>query len=140
MEVFVHERRGGVAELQPAGAEWRVRWLRGTADLNRQGSGTAMVRVTAPGLYRVRSVASALRASSAPRPRPPRVAWGQPSLAAGASLGLVLPPLRPPDEAPWCGVGAGPAPELGFQARPVSVPRMNKSQRLLVRWRAGKQA
>ncbi|WP_246137230.1 hypothetical protein [Myxococcus llanfairpwllgwyngyllgogerychwyrndrobwllllantysiliogogogochensis] len=65
VEVFVHERRGGVAELQPAGAEWRVRWLRGTADLNRQGSGTATVRVTAPGLYRVRSVASARRARDA---------------------------------------------------------------------------
>ncbi|RKG98097.1 hypothetical protein [Corallococcus carmarthensis] len=59
VEVLVHERRGGVAELQPAGAERRVRWLRGTADLNCQGSGTATVRVTAPGLYRVRSVASA---------------------------------------------------------------------------------
>ncbi|WP_254360917.1 hypothetical protein [Corallococcus exiguus] len=49
VEVFVHERCGGVAERQPAGAEWRVWWLRGTADLNRQGSGTATVRVTAPG-------------------------------------------------------------------------------------------
>ncbi|NBC41384.1 hypothetical protein GTZ93_16280 [Corallococcus exiguus] len=58
-------RRGGVAELQPAGAEWRVRWLHGTADLNRQGNGTATVRVTAPGLYRVRSVASARRARDA---------------------------------------------------------------------------
>jgi hypothetical protein len=56
VEVSVHERRGGVAELQSAGAEWRVRWLRGTADLNRQGSGTATVQVTAPELYRVRSV------------------------------------------------------------------------------------
>lgn len=65
VEVFVHERRGGVAELQPAGAAWRVRWLRGTADLNRQSSGTATVRVTAPGLYRVRSVASARRARDA---------------------------------------------------------------------------
>ncbi|QAT83408.1 hypothetical protein EJ065_1810 [Corallococcus coralloides] len=65
VEVYVHERRGGVAELQSAGAEWRVRWLRGTADLNRQGSGTATVRVTAPGLYRVRSVASARRARDA---------------------------------------------------------------------------
>ena len=37
----------GVAELQPAGAEWRVRWLRGTADLNRQGSGTTTARVLA---------------------------------------------------------------------------------------------
>ncbi|WP_223643738.1 hypothetical protein [Corallococcus sp. EGB] len=59
VDVFVHERRGGVAELHPAGAEWRVRWLRGTSDLNRQGGGTAMVRVTAPGLYHARSVASA---------------------------------------------------------------------------------
>ncbi|ATB45911.1 hypothetical protein MYMAC_001499 [Corallococcus macrosporus DSM 14697] len=65
VEVFVHERRGGVAELQPAGAECRVRWLRGTADLNRQGSGTATVRVAAPGLYRVRSVASARHARDA---------------------------------------------------------------------------
>ncbi|WP_254361010.1 hypothetical protein [Corallococcus exiguus] len=65
VEVFIHERRGGVAELQPAGAEWRVRWLRGTADLNRQGNGTATVRVTALGLYRVRSVASARRARDA---------------------------------------------------------------------------
>ncbi|WP_408891620.1 hypothetical protein ACJ2CR_19345 [Myxococcus faecalis] len=64
-EVFVHERRGGGAELQPAGAEWRVRWLRGTADLNRQGSGSATVRVTAPGLYRVRRVASSRRARDA---------------------------------------------------------------------------
>ncbi|WP_434345761.1 hypothetical protein ACN6A1_28005 [Myxococcus virescens] len=39
-----------------------MRWLRGTADLNRQGSGMATVRVTAPALYRVRSVASARRA------------------------------------------------------------------------------
>lgn len=113
VKVFVHERRGGVAELQPAGAEWRVRWLRGTAGLNRHGSGTATVLVTAPGLYRVRSVASALRAWSGPRPRPPRVPLGQPSLTAGASLGPALPPLQPPDEASWCGVGAGPAPELG---------------------------
>ncbi|CAM4282504.1 hypothetical protein [Corallococcus exiguus] len=65
VEVFVHERRGGVAEFHPAGAEWRVRWLRGTADLNRQGSGSATVRVTAPGLYRVRSVESARRARDA---------------------------------------------------------------------------
>ncbi|WP_246137231.1 hypothetical protein [Myxococcus llanfairpwllgwyngyllgogerychwyrndrobwllllantysiliogogogochensis] len=65
VEVFVHERRGGVAELQPAGAEWRVRWLRGTADLSSQGNGTATVRVTAPGLYRVRSVASARRTRDA---------------------------------------------------------------------------
>ncbi|RKH39945.1 hypothetical protein D7X12_22145 [Corallococcus sicarius] len=36
VEVFVHERRGGVAELRPAGAEWRMRWLHGTADFNRQ--------------------------------------------------------------------------------------------------------
>lgn len=43
VEVFVHARRGGVAALQRAGAEWCVRWLRGTADLNRQGSGTATV-------------------------------------------------------------------------------------------------
>lgn len=42
-----------------------MRWLRGTADLNRQGNGTATVRVTAPGLYRVRSVASARRARDA---------------------------------------------------------------------------
>ena len=41
VEVFVHERRGRVAELQSAGAEWRGRWLRGTADLSHQGSGTA---------------------------------------------------------------------------------------------------
>ncbi|WP_225413963.1 hypothetical protein [Stigmatella hybrida] len=61
VRVFVHERRGDVAELQPAGAEWRVRWLRGTADLNSLGNGTATVRVTAPGLYLVRSVASARR-------------------------------------------------------------------------------
>ncbi|CAM4539699.1 hypothetical protein [Myxococcus xanthus] len=65
VDVFVHERRGGVAELQPAGAEWRVRWLHGTAALDRQGSGTATVRVTALGLYRVRSVASARRARDA---------------------------------------------------------------------------
>ncbi|AKQ64164.1 hypothetical protein A176_001076 [Myxococcus hansupus] len=50
MKVFVHEQRGCVAELHPAGAEWQVRWLRGTVDLNRQGSGTATVRGTAPGL------------------------------------------------------------------------------------------
>ncbi|MCP3170225.1 hypothetical protein [Myxococcus qinghaiensis] len=62
VEVFVHERRGGVSEFQPAGAEWRVRWLRGTADLNRQGSGTATVRVAASGLYCVRSVTDARRA------------------------------------------------------------------------------
>ncbi|ABF91162.1 hypothetical protein MXAN_1802 [Myxococcus xanthus DK 1622] len=42
-----------------------MRWLHGTADLNRQGSGTATVRVSAPGLYRVRSVASARRARDA---------------------------------------------------------------------------
>ncbi|WP_228565442.1 hypothetical protein [Myxococcus sp. AB036A] len=42
-----------------------MRWLRGTADLNRQGSGSATVRVTAPWLYRVRSVASARRARDA---------------------------------------------------------------------------
>lgn len=42
-----------------------MRWLRGRADLNRQGSGTATVLVTAPGLYRVRSVASARRARDA---------------------------------------------------------------------------
>ncbi|CAM4260101.1 hypothetical protein [Corallococcus exiguus] len=42
-----------------------MRWLHGTADLNRQGNGTATVRVTAPGLYRVRSVASARRARDA---------------------------------------------------------------------------
>ncbi|WP_233605212.1 hypothetical protein [Corallococcus sp. AB030] len=65
VEVFVHERRGGVAEIQPAGAEWRVRWLRGAADLSRQGSGTATVWVTTPGLYRVRSAASARRARDA---------------------------------------------------------------------------
>ncbi|ADO70380.1 hypothetical protein [Stigmatella aurantiaca] len=48
VEAFVHAQRG-VAELQPASAEWCVRWLRGSADLNRQGSGTAAVRVTARG-------------------------------------------------------------------------------------------
>ncbi|MDC0714189.1 hypothetical protein POL68_37340 [Stigmatella sp. ncwal1] len=42
-----------------------MRWLHGTADLNRQGNGTATVRVTAPGMYRVRSVASARRARDA---------------------------------------------------------------------------
>lgn len=62
VEVLVHERRGGVAELQPAGVEWCVRWLRGTADLNRQGSGTATVRATASGLYCVRRVTSARNA------------------------------------------------------------------------------
>ncbi|WP_223644434.1 hypothetical protein [Corallococcus sp. EGB] len=65
VEVSVHQRRGGVAELQPAGAEWHVRWLREEADLNRQGNGTATVQVAAPGLYRVRSVASARRARNA---------------------------------------------------------------------------
>ncbi|CAM4282286.1 hypothetical protein [Corallococcus exiguus] len=55
----------GVAELRPAGAEWCVRWLRRTADLNRQGNGTATVRMTVPGLCRVRSVASARRAGDA---------------------------------------------------------------------------
>ncbi|MFY1824452.1 hypothetical protein ACN47A_00920 [Myxococcus fulvus] len=65
VEVFVHERRGGVAEPQSASAEWRVRCLRGTADLNRQGRDTATMRVTAPGLYRVRSIASARRARDA---------------------------------------------------------------------------
>ncbi len=65
VEVSVHERRGGVAELQPAGPEWRVRWLRGTVDLNSKGNGTAVARVTVPGLYRVRSVASARRARDA---------------------------------------------------------------------------
>jgi hypothetical protein len=88
VEIFVHERRGGVAELQPAGAEWRVRWLRGTADLNRQGSRTATVRVTALGLYHVRSVARARRAWFGPRPQPPRVALSQPRHAAG---GLARP-------------------------------------------------
>ncbi|WP_253816213.1 hypothetical protein [Myxococcus xanthus] len=38
-----------------------MRWLHGTADLN----GPATVRVTAPGLYRMRSVASARRARDA---------------------------------------------------------------------------
>ncbi|CAM4542969.1 hypothetical protein [Myxococcus xanthus] len=42
-----------------------MRWLHGTADLNRQGNGTATVRVAAPGLYRVRRVASARRARDA---------------------------------------------------------------------------
>lgn len=42
-----------------------MRWLRGAADLNSQGSGTAAVRVAAPGLYRVRSAASARRARDA---------------------------------------------------------------------------
>ncbi|WP_434347632.1 hypothetical protein ACN6A1_06125 [Myxococcus virescens] len=65
VEAYVHERRGGVAELQPAGAEWCVRWLRGTAELNREGSGTATVLVTASEHFRMRSVASARRARDA---------------------------------------------------------------------------
>ncbi len=66
VEVFVHEGQGGVAELRPAGAEWRVRWLRGTTDLNRQGSGATTVQVTAPGLFRVRSVARVLGVPGTP--------------------------------------------------------------------------
>lgn len=40
--VLVHERRGGVAALQPAGVEWRLRRLHGTAGLNRLGNGCAL--------------------------------------------------------------------------------------------------
>ncbi|ADO70383.1 uncharacterized protein STAUR_2579 [Stigmatella aurantiaca DW4/3-1] len=94
VEVFVHARRGGVAEIQPAGAEWRVRWLRGTADLNRQGSGTAMVRVTVPGLYRGRSVASARRGRSGPLPLPAMALSGLPrQVAAASACGCILPML-----------------------------------------------
>jgi hypothetical protein len=72
VEVFVHERRGGVAELYPAGVKWLVRCLRGDGGPQQQGQRHRHGADDDAGASRGRRIASAKRAWSRSCPQPPR--------------------------------------------------------------------